>query len=102
MTLQGAISNKKSNNSKSMITAKAGPRLHEFQKQKTDCEIRLHHTQGETLQNFFSLISNTLTLQDSKIMMHHTLQDTIKIIVPEGVTQHLMPPVSHDLMRKQM
>lgn len=50
----------------------------------TNFEIGLHHTQGETLQTFFSLISNMHTLKDLKMMANHTLQDIIQIITPEG------------------
>lgn len=38
----------------------------------------------------FSLISNIHTLQDFKIMLHFTLQDIIKIIVPEAELHRLM------------
>lgn len=50
----------------------------------------------------FSLISNIHTLQDVKLMMHHKLQDSITMIVPEGATQHIVAPhmISPDLMRK--
>lgn len=37
-------------------------------KSKTDFEIRLHHTRGQTSQIFFPLISKLLTLQELKIL----------------------------------
>ena len=43
----------------------------------THFEIWLHHTCWETTQIVFCLISNMCTLQESKIMEHHKLQDTI-------------------------
>lgn len=37
----------------------------------------------------FSLISNMHSLQDLKIRAHHTIHDTVKIIMPEGEMHHL-------------
>ncbi len=49
----------------------------------TDYEIWLQHTHKEK-QIFFPQILNMHTLQDLNIVAHHTLQDIIKIIMPDG------------------
>ena len=48
---------------------------------------------------FISLISNIHTLQDLKIMAHQTLQDIIRITVPEGEQSHMISygKWSHDI-----
>lgn len=57
----------------------------------TDFEIGLHHTHEEKLQRFSSsLILNTLTLQDLKVMAHTHDRIFIKIVVTEGSTHRLM------------
>ncbi len=52
---------------------------------KSSCSI--HIKKGEFSQIFFPHILNMHKLQDLNIVAHNTLQDIVKIIMPEGTLQ---------------